>query len=146
MEDQEIQKKGNNKSLKDYREDYYYFTGKASEVSRTLALGGIALVWIFKNPDPAKTIIPAALIFPAILFATSLFLDLCQYALGGWLWRWFFKKNEKLARTDKTIDLEHIECPEWIPDFLMYIYNSKIGIMLMGYIFMIIHLSHKACL
>ena len=34
--------------LSDYRETYYEFSGKASDVTRQLAFAGIAIVWIFK--------------------------------------------------------------------------------------------------
>ena len=36
------------KSLAEWREDYMYFSGKASESTRTLALGGLAIIWLFK--------------------------------------------------------------------------------------------------
>ena len=39
------------KKIEDYREDFYFFTGKASEVNRQLAIAGIAVIWIFKNPE-----------------------------------------------------------------------------------------------
>ena len=36
-------------TLKDYRADFYTFTGKASDITRQLAFAGIALIWIFKT-------------------------------------------------------------------------------------------------
>ncbi len=34
--------------LSDYRETYYEFSGKLSDVSRQLSFAGIALIWLFK--------------------------------------------------------------------------------------------------
>ena len=45
MADQET----NVKTIDNYKSDYEFYTGKASEINRSLALGGIAIIWIFKS-------------------------------------------------------------------------------------------------
>jgi len=40
-------------NLQDYRDDFYTYSGKASDISRQLAFAGIAIIWIFKKEVPA---------------------------------------------------------------------------------------------
>jgi hypothetical protein len=37
--------------LQDYRNDFYLFSGKASDISRQLAFAAIAIIWIFKRTE-----------------------------------------------------------------------------------------------
>jgi hypothetical protein len=81
--------------LQDFRNDYYTFSGKASDIARTLALSAIAVVWIFRKDAPvsgepfAHILLPKLLLFGAIGAVLTLSLDLCQYTwaaaiYGGW--------------------------------------------------------------
>jgi hypothetical protein len=83
MADQEI----NKKTIDDYKKDYEYYTSKASEIGRSLALGGIAVIWIFKTTSTDGSLtIPSLLIAPLIWLVISLSLDLLQYVIGGLIW------------------------------------------------------------
>jgi hypothetical protein len=53
--------------LQAYREDFYAFSGKVSEIVRQLALAGIAIVWLLKVDLAAGTALPTALLPPALL-------------------------------------------------------------------------------
>ena len=35
--------------LSEFKEDYYHFTGKLSDINRQIAFAGIALIWVFKK-------------------------------------------------------------------------------------------------
>jgi hypothetical protein len=74
------------KTLKiaDYQATYRDLSGTASELARTLALSGIAVIWVFAvttHDDQQK--LPDALLLPGILIIASLALDLLQYVLGA---------------------------------------------------------------
>jgi len=73
--------------LDDYRETFYSYTGKASDISRQLAFAGIAIIWIFKKDLPgAGLTVPRELIVPGLLIVLALGFDLLQYCLGTVIW------------------------------------------------------------
>ena len=64
-------------NLQDYRDDFYTYSGKASDISRQLAFAGIAIIWIFKKKVPATGLtVPSELILPGILIVLALGVDL----------------------------------------------------------------------
>lgn len=73
--------------IKDVREAYYFYSGKASDVARQLAFAGIAVVWIFKvEATPTSVALPPELFKPLIAFVVTLLLDALQYAAGTLIW------------------------------------------------------------
>jgi hypothetical protein len=81
--------------LSHFREkEYYYFSGKASELCRNLAFAGIAIIWIFKV-DKTGMSIDKKLILPLISFVATLAFDLFQYLWGTIIWGFFVRKQEK---------------------------------------------------
>uniref|UniRef100_UPI0005094A63 hypothetical protein n=1 Tax=Candidatus Paracaedibacter symbiosus TaxID=244582 RepID=UPI0005094A63 len=85
--------------LKDARENYYFHSGKVSDIVRQLGLGAIAIVWIFRTGGPSSTVVPEALIFPLKLVVAGLALDLLQYAIGAALWGFFQWRRERRGTT-----------------------------------------------
>ena len=61
--------------LSEYKNDYYYFTGKLSEINRQIAFAGIALIWIFKNGENSNLKIENENITFSILVKKT---DLCN--------------------------------------------------------------------
>lgn len=100
--------------LSDYRETYYEFSGKASDVARNLAFAGIALVWIFKTSDSPNPKIPKDLILPTGLLAITLAFDLFQYVVATSIWG-FFQWNEerKLEDINEDPELDAPPCFKW---------------------------------
>jgi hypothetical protein len=98
-------------NLSHYSESKNYFTGKASEVSRTIAFGGIAVVWLFRKGSessmPSADIIPDDLQWPLVLFVFSLGLDLLHYIFASLVWtlfyRWYEYKIQKGWERDEDI-------------------------------------------
>ncbi len=86
--------------LKDARENYYFHTGKVSDIVRQLGLGAIAIVWLFRSGSLNSTIIPEALILPLKLVVAGLALDLLQYALGAAFWGFFQWRKEHIGATE----------------------------------------------
>ena len=120
------------KELKDYREDFYYFTGKASEVNRQLALAGIAIIWIFKNPENSTKLFPKALIEPILYLITSLSLDLLQYIVGALIWGLFFEYKEYQVNR-KEIKKTDIKAPNFFSWIITGLFILKIIAMILAF-------------
>lgn len=97
--------------LKDAREAYYEYTKKASEVARSLAFGGIALIWVFKTDVGGIPKVPDALLLPAALLATSLAFDLLQGVAGSVIWGVFHRLKERESELGENPE---IDAPGWI--------------------------------
>jgi hypothetical protein len=111
------------KKLKEYKEDYYTFTGKVSEVNRSLAFSGIAIVWIFNKTNTNDLInIPSELSLPLFLFFITIALDLLQYLIGGLIWFFFYKYHENKGMDEE----DELEAPNIFPLILHVLYFSKI--------------------
>ena len=81
--------------LNDYRETYYEFSGKLSEIIRNLSFAGIALIWIFKK-DATALKVPEEFLLPATFLVLTLALDLLQYIFGSAIWgifQWYQERN-----------------------------------------------------
>lgn len=93
--------------LSDYRETYYEFSGKASDVSRQLAFAGIALVWLFKIDGSPVPKVPEELLFPTITLSLALAFDLLQYASATLVWgifQWYKERQLEDLSEDPDLD------------------------------------------
>jgi hypothetical protein len=102
--------------LQGYRDDFYTFSGKASDISRQLAFAGIAIIWIFKKDQPGAITIPRELVFPGLFIVLALSFDLLQYCVASVIWRIFYRSKEK-AYVSEDVELEHsiwLEVPIYI--------------------------------
>jgi hypothetical protein len=66
------------------REHYAAQSAKLSEVTRALAIAGLAVVWIFRSEAGR---IPLLLFVPAGMFVLALAADLLQYMIAAWNWQ-----------------------------------------------------------
>ena len=120
------------KSLEEWKKDYQDFTEKASEINRSLALGGIGVIWIFKNTSEDLHLIPSEFVKPLLFLVLSLGLDLGQYIIGGLIWLAFFKYHEHW--TGKKDD---IRANQWLPIPIHIIYLSKLSCTVSAYVLLI---------
>ncbi|OGW38413.1 MAG: hypothetical protein A2Y97_07835 [Nitrospirae bacterium RBG_13_39_12] len=90
-------------TLKDYRQTYYTFSGKASNVARQLSFAGIAIIWIFKTVNSNQITVPVKLISPLIFFTISLASDLLHYIAGTIIWG-LFQRHHEIKSTDSNND------------------------------------------
>ena len=116
-------------------------TAKASEITRQLSLAGIAIVWLFKNPEKDSHLIDYILIYPLIFLSLALIFDLIQYVIGGYIWMTFFRQEEKKLTIDE-LDPE-IKAPENKRNIIYLFYYAKIISMLIAYTFIFIFLFKK---
>jgi hypothetical protein len=97
--------------LKDALENYYVFTGKASDVLRQLSFAGIAIIWMFKLQAGGQTKIPEALILPAAIFTGGLAFDLLQYLSASAMWGGFARYRELQRKGPRN---RQFKAPRWI--------------------------------
>ncbi|MCE3003985.1 MAG: hypothetical protein LW860_14990, partial [Xanthomonadaceae bacterium] len=78
------------------RETYYSHSGNASTAARQIAFAGIAVVWIFNQPNAGRPIeLPELLMSALLLLCTSLALDLMQYSLSAAVWGYYSRSKER---------------------------------------------------
>jgi hypothetical protein len=124
------------KTVKEWRdEEYYVYTGQASQVNRTLALGGIGVVWLF-NKTAGTIDFPPELNFPVLMFGLSLFLDLMHYMVGGVIWHFFTRRMEKKRKPPE----HRFGASPVLPGIVSTFYWMKLCTMLIGYAPMLVYL------
>jgi len=124
----------NKKTIDDYKKDYEYYTGKASEIGRSLALGGIAVIWIFKTTSSDGSLkLPSLLLAPLIWLVITLVLDLMQYIVGGLIWLIYYRYKEFQIKKDKIQANDNIEAPNVLPIIIHLIYWSKLISIIVAY-------------
>jgi hypothetical protein len=81
--------------LSEFRADYYELSAKASDVARSLAFAGIAVIWIFKTGSDAAPHLRPELLPPTALLSLGLAMDLLQYAYAAAALGIFARTKEK---------------------------------------------------
>lgn len=135
--------KTNKKTIDDYKKDYEYFTGKASEINRSLALGGIAIIWIFKSTSSGDTSIPSPLIPPLIWLVIALGFDLLQYIVGGLIWFIYYRYKEYQINHNIISSDKDIKAPNILPLIIHIIYWSKLVSTIVAYYLLLTFLYAK---
>ena len=122
-------------SLKAWREDYLDDTKKLSELVRNLAFAGIGIIWIFKNSDLTKNIIPTQLILPLKFIVVALICDVSQYiwrAVNIWAvykYKAWLYDNGKLS-DDEIAD---VSFPSYIATITWLFFLTKIVVTVLAY-------------
>jgi hypothetical protein len=100
--------------------EYAFYTGKASDLVRQLALGGFAVIWLFKTDTTSGPTVPEDFRVTAVFLLASLAADFAQYAVSAPLWHWFKRKLE----LDGLKPDDTFTAPDWLyyaPDALFYV-------------------------
>lgn len=132
--------------LSKYKEDYYAFSGLASSSSRSLAMAGIALLWLFKSGEVAASYaLPKELFIPATFLILSLLLDLLQYLFGSIIWEFFYEYHRKRGNLpDEEIE---VEASKWYALPLKICFLGKVASNLVAYYlllkFAFLHIQFK---
>jgi hypothetical protein len=122
--------------LQDYRNDFYTYSGKASDLNRQLGFAGIALIWLFKKDVAGIPAIPGELIIPGVLIVASLTLDMVHYSVASIIWRCFYRRKED-AGVSEGQELDHsvwLERPIWL------LFVAKIGCVVAAYCYLFSYL------
>ncbi|MCH7772261.1 MAG: hypothetical protein IIA49_14810 [Bacteroidetes bacterium] len=124
--------------LNKYIKVYQDLTEKASDLTRKLAFGGIAIIWIFIISDSSGLKIPHQLTLPILFFASTLIFDLCHYIYGGIAYYILYKLKSKKYQQN-----ENVEKPKYLNIPMEIFYFLKLISVILGYIFLIIFLIAK---
>ena len=126
------------KKLSEYLNDYYQFSGKASDINRQLGFAGVAIIWIFKN-DSTTHMFPSDLLLPLLLLLASLAADFLQYVLASMIWRYFFNKEWK-KKPDAN---KEVAAPEIYNRVINAFWMIKIALLMLAYCFLFLFLLGK---
>ena len=123
--------------LKEFLNTSQTLSAKASDTCRTLSLGGIAIVWVFKVTVPTVTaiVLPKPLAWAVALFAASLALDLLQYFVGSFIWKAFHARHE-----GKTLSDLDLKAPSWLNKPAYAFYILKVLGTIAGYVLILMYL------
>jgi preprotein translocase subunit Sec61beta len=115
--------------VKDYQDCYYEYSGKVSEIGRTLSLAALGLIWIFKLDDPNAIKLDPQLVKAALWIVLTLSLDLIQYVYLTYAW-WFvsYRYEKKYGH-----DAENLRHSRWLPGIGEIIFFMKIATLSIGY-------------
>lgn len=113
-------------------------TGKASDVGRQLAFAGIATVWLLRNEHGAKPF-ESTLSVALLLLGVALLIDFLQYVYCSWVWRGFYNKHYDEHNCDEAL----VDIPEGLSASIYRFFWTKIGVLLLGYAFLLIAAVRK---
>lgn len=125
--------------LQGARELYYFYTGKTSDIVRQLALGAIAIIWLFKTSVGEVTTVHAGLALPLKLIVLGLTFDLLQYAVAALLWGGYQRIME-LRGTPECVDFKAPRQLNWLT---VAFFLAKVGCVVAAYWFLLLHLSSR---
>jgi len=137
--------------LSEYNKRADEYTAKASEITRQLILGGLAIIWLFKLSINGSEVLDRSLIFPLIGLSLALLSDLLQYVVGGKIWKSFFRNEESKVKAIRKSNPNQDSDPEVLTTKklsrpIYFFYWSKITLMLISYALILIYLINKVSL
>jgi len=98
-------------TLSTFQNAYYEFSAKASDIARTLALSGLAVIWIFNKTGDSGLHLPAQFFAPAAWLIIALACDLLQYVVAAVVWGTFHRVMEKRGKEPD----DPLTAPAWLP-------------------------------
>jgi hypothetical protein len=120
------------------------FTARASEISRTLCLSGLAVVWIFRTPTANGSFLAPTLLWVSGLIVLALLLDLIQYVVGASRTAAVARLKEKeLKAANMPADtIVHYPANHRVP--MAIIWRAKITIVIIAWMFLLVHVGGAA--
>lgn len=123
--------------LKDALDNYYFHSGKTSELVRQLGIAGIAVIWLFRFEVQGTPKIPEQLFWPLMLIVVGLACDLLQYSAATWVWQVFIRHKELAGVSHE----EEFLAPEKINTFALVFFWVKVAVIVCAYIFLFLYLA-----
>jgi hypothetical protein len=123
--------------LKDALDNYYFHSGKTSELVRQLGIAGIAVIWLFRFEVQGTPKIPEQLFWPLMLIVVGLACDLLQYSVATWVWQVFIWHKELAGVSHE----EEFLAPEKINRRALVFFWVKVAVIVCAYIFLFLYLA-----
>jgi hypothetical protein len=126
-------------NLQGYRDTFYTYSGKVSDICRPLALAGIGILWIFKKDTGGQITVPHELILPGLLIIGGLLADLLQYFVGSIIWLTYYRVKESEGVG------EEVELPlhsVWLEVPIQILFWAKAILFVVAYYFIAIFFYH----
>lgn len=115
--------------LSEYKEDYYTFTGKLSDINRQIAFAGIAIIWIFKKTTNIEMLIDPQLVLPAVLIVAALAVDMLQYIYQSVTWAIFYTYYKRKGKLEDEV----INSPESLNYVSWGLFILKVLLVIIAY-------------
>ncbi|WP_346854350.1 hypothetical protein [uncultured Draconibacterium sp.] len=129
--------------LSDYKETYESHTSTLSNINRSIAFAGIAIVWIFKRTEVEVVVIDEKFLLPLLLFISGLCFDMLHYIYQSVAWYIVFRKKEReyqQLRNNSANPPDEFEHEYWITYPAWTFFAIKILCVIVGFIFLFIKL------
>jgi hypothetical protein len=123
--------------LEKARDQYYFFSGKTSDLVRQLGLGGIAIVWLFKQTVSGAPKIPDELVWPLTCIVFALVIDFLQYAVATLLWGNLQWRKERSGLKDD----HEFDAPPAINWPTILFFSVKTIAIVIAYVYLLTYLS-----
>ena len=117
--------------LKEIREAYEALSGTFSKTSRTLALTGIAIVWLFMPYFNELRLLFIVNLIAACAFVLMIFADLLQNYILSKMWYHYYKRMKETFKKNEDDDLKEDENKNKIGWIL---YDLKFCLLIIGYV------------
>jgi hypothetical protein len=125
--------KENQLLLKDVRDSYYDFSGRASDVGRQLGFAGLGVVWIFKFGDAGNESVREELVPVAALIVLALACDFLHYLSGTLVWGVFARVKEKHG----VKDADEVAAPPALNWPALVFFWAKAAFIVIAYVFLL---------
>ncbi len=125
--------------LKDVREAYQFYTGKASDIVRQLSFAGLATIWLFKEGVGQRQHVPHELFMPGALIVSALAADFLHYLVGSAVWGSYNRHKERSG----TAVTDEFEAPPALNWPTMVLFWLKVAFLLLSYGLLLSFLIHR---
>jgi hypothetical protein len=127
-------------TLKESRENYYYHSGKVSDIARQLGFAAIALIWVFRVQLPSgRYVVPTRLLVPGLPAVIALSLDFLHYIAGSLAWGVYSRQQERQgkAETDLVAPSDSINWPA------LFLFWAKVALIVATYVLLLVYLFQQ---
>jgi hypothetical protein len=120
-------------TLDKFRQYHYDATVKVSENTRTLALAGIGIVWLFKQQSSDAYVVPQKLLFPLVMVVSAMSFDFLQHMYRSIAWHIIFRLQEGKLNNKEIKEETELYVSDWInvPGYVFF--YSKIVCLILAY-------------
>jgi hypothetical protein len=123
-------------SIKEGYKIAHEHTTKVSEMNRTLALAGFAIIWLYKVGSDANQTIPGDLVPAAFILALGIALDMLQSLVNAGVWYFETRDNEKKHQLEFKVTSSYL-----MPGNVLFV--AKLAATFAGYVSILVYLAGK---